>query len=144
MTTDFAGRFGAGDATKDINKAAAGDGKLHKVEGDLGTIMAGLSCGEPCTVGWEMLRRYADHFVSAPDEIAEKGMRLLAKPAAGDALIVSGESGAVTVGLFAELMENEQLSGLREAIGLGPDSKVLCISTEGDTDRESYSRIVHG
>ena len=124
--------------------AAAGDGKLHKVEGDLNTIMAGLSCGEPCTVGWEMLRRYADHFVSVPDEIAEKGMRLLAQPVVGDAPIVSGESGAVTVGLLAELMENEQLAGMREAIGLDPNSKVLCVSTEGDTDRESYDRIVGG
>ncbi|MBQ9044104.1 MAG: diaminopropionate ammonia-lyase [Eggerthellaceae bacterium] len=124
--------------------AVANDGELRKVEGDLGTIMAGLSCGEPCTVGWEMLRRYADHFLSVPDEIAEKGMRILARPVSGDAPIVSGESGAVTIGILAELMENEQLAELREAIGLGPDSKVLCISTEGDTDRESYSRIVYG
>ena len=122
--------------------AEADDGTLHNVDGDLATIMAGLSCGEPCSIGWEMLRRYADHFVSVPDNIAEKGMRILANPLGNDKPIVSGESGAVTTGLVAELMENEELSGIRGSIGLGPDSRVLCISTEGDTDRETYKRIV--
>lgn len=119
-----------------------GDGQPHTVDGDLRTIMAGLSCGEPCTIGWEMLRRYADHFVSVPDEIAEKGMRILATPMGNDKRIVSGESGAVTLGFVAELMQNDELRDIRKAIGLGPDSRVLCISTEGDTDRESYLRIV--
>ena len=122
--------------------AEADDGMVHKVGGDLNTIMAGLSCGEPCAIGWEMLRRFANHFVSVPDEVAEKGMRMLASPRAGDTLVVSGESGAVTTGLVVELMENEGLAGMRDAIGLGPESKVLCISTEGDTDRESYKSIV--
>ncbi|MBP3866842.1 MAG: diaminopropionate ammonia-lyase, partial [Eggerthellaceae bacterium] len=124
--------------------AEADDGALHKVDGDLATIMAGLSCGEPCTIGWEMLRRYADHFVSVPDEIAEKGMRMLAHPHGGDEPIISGESGAVTTGLVAELMTNERLGAIKAAIGLSANSKVLCISTEGDTDRESYKRIVNG
>ena len=124
--------------------AAADDGELHIVGGDLDTIMAGLSCGEPCSIGWQMLSRFADHFVSVPDEIAELGMRVLARPVGEDAPIVSGESGAVTTGFVVELMTNEALAGLRGAIGLGPESKVLCISTEGDTDRESYQRIVGG
>ena len=124
--------------------AAADDGELHIVGGDLDTIMAGLSCGEPCSIGWQMLSRFADCFVSVPDEIAELGMRVLARPVGGDAPIVSGESGAVTTGLVVELMTNESLAGLRAAIGLGPESRVLCVSTEGDTDRESYRRIVGG
>ena len=122
--------------------AAADDGELHTVGGDLDTIMAGLSCGEPCSIGWQMLSRFADCFVSVPDEIAELGMRVLARPVGEDAPIVSGESGAVTTGLVVELMTNEALAGLRDAIGLGSDSRVLCVSTEGDTDRESYQRIV--
>ena len=124
--------------------AEADDGSLHKVEGDLATIMAGLSCGEPCTIGWKMLRRYADHFVSVPDEVAERGMRILADPVGGDEPVVSGESGAVTAGLVAELMTNEGLASIRDGIGLGAESRVLCISTEGDTDRVSYRRIVYG
>ena len=124
--------------------AKADDGELHTVDGDLDTIMAGLSCGEPCSIGWEMLSRYADHFMSVPDKVAEKGMRVLASPGGGDSPIVSGESGAVTAGLVVELMTNESLTELRDVIGLGPKSKALCISTEGDTDRENYKRIVFG
>jgi len=122
--------------------AAAKDGQLHTVDGDMRTIMAGLCCGEPCTVGWEMLRRYADHFVSVPDYVAAKGMRILGNPAGEDTRIISGESGAVTVGFVAELMMNERLGILGDEIGLTADSKVLCFSTEGDTDRENYRKIV--
>ena len=39
--------------------ARAGDGKLHTVDGDMRTIMAGLACGVPCTIGWEELSRNA-------------------------------------------------------------------------------------
>lgn len=54
--------------------------------------MAGLSCGEPCTISWEMPRRYADHFVSVPDYVAAKGMRILGNPAGDDERIISGEN----------------------------------------------------
>ena len=69
-------------------------------------------------------------------------MRVLANPIGQDERIISGESGASTSGFVAELMLNENLGEMREAIGLGSNSRVLCISTEGDTDRENYRRIV--
>ena len=122
--------------------AAANDGKLHKVAGDMDTIMAGLACGEPCTIAWGMLRRYADCFVSIPDAVAAKGMRMLGNPAGNDERIISGESGASTSGFVAELMMNDSLSELRNVIGMGTTSKVLCISTEGDTDQANYRKIV--
>lgn len=122
--------------------AAANDGELHAVGGEMRTIMAGLCCGEPCPIGWEMLKRYADHFLSVPDFVAAKGMRILGNPMGSDARIISGESGAVTVGLVAELMLNDRLSELRREIGLDKESRVLCISTEGDTDKENYRKIV--
>lgn len=122
--------------------AKADDGNLHIVSGDMNTIMAGLACGEPCTVGWEMLRRYADHFVSVPDYVAAKGMRILGNPLTGDEKVISGESGAATTGFVAELMMNESLDDLRKEIGLDENSKVLCFSTEGDTDKENYRKIV--
>ncbi|MBQ9635867.1 MAG: diaminopropionate ammonia-lyase, partial [Acidaminococcaceae bacterium] len=122
--------------------AAANDGTLHTVDGDMDTIMAGLACGEPCSIGWEMLRRYANHYVSVPEYVAAKGMRVLGNPAGDDTRVISGESGAVTSGLVAELMMNESLNELRTAIGLGKDSNILCISTEGDTDRQNYRKIV--
>ena len=122
--------------------AAAWDGRLHVVDGDMDTMMAGLACGEPCTIGWEMLRRYADYYVSVPDYAAAKGMRVLGNPVRGDERIISGESGAVTSGLVAEIMMNDSLREIREKIGLDRKSRVFCISTEGDTDRQNYRRIV--
>ena len=122
--------------------AAAADGKLHSVKGDMDSIMAGLCCGEPCTIGWEILRYYADNFVSVPDSIAAKGMRVLGNPLGGDARVISGESGACTTGFVAELMQNDSLKQIREKIGLTRESRILCISTEGDTDRVNYRNIV--
>ncbi len=117
-------------------------GERYCVTGEMQTIMAGLACGEPCTIGWDILRDHADHFISCPEYVAAKGMRVLGNPVNGDTRVISGESGAVTLGLVAELMQNPSLDWLREPLGLGSDSRVLCISTEGDTDRENYRRIV--
>ena len=122
--------------------AEANDGKIRIVTGDMDTIMAGLACGEPCTVGWEMLKRYADYFVSMPDKVAAKGMRVLGNPLTGDERIISGESGAATTGFVTELMTNESLEYLRKTLGMNEESKVLCFSTEGDTDKKNYRDIV--
>ena len=92
--------------------AQAGDGRLRFVSGRMDTIMAGLACGEPCTLGWEVLRDHADHFVSCPDYVAAQGMRILGSPLPGDERVISGESGAATLGLVAEVMRNEKLAWL--------------------------------
>ena len=39
-------------------------------------------------------------------------------------------------------MTDAELADMRQALGLGPDSRVLCFSTEGDTDHDSWRRIV--
>lgn len=122
--------------------AKANDGKPHFVKGDMNTIMAGLACGEPCTIGWNVLRDYADNFVSMPDYVAAEGMRVLGNPLPGDERVISGESGAATLGFVAEVMRNESLDWLREQLKLDENSRILCFSTEGDTDRENYRRIV--
>ena len=122
--------------------AEARDGKLHFVTGEMNTIMAGLACGEPCTIGWEVLKNCADAFISCPDYVAADGMRILAAPCRGDAPIVSGESGAATVGCVSNILLREDLAELKEKLGLDENSRVLFISTEGDTDRENYRQVV--
>ena len=122
--------------------ADANDGKLHFVKGDLNSIMAGLNCGEPVTIGWPTLENYADYFLSVDDNYTKIGMRLLANPIKNDRKIISGESGAVTSGIVYELMTYDDLKDYREEIGLNKDSVVLCFSTEGDTDKKSYREIV--
>jgi len=121
----------------------AGDGQPHRVEGGLETIMAGLACGEPNPMGWEILRDYADFFVSCPDYVTSEGMRRLAKPISPDRSIVSGESGAVGIGFLELLMRKPNLAGHKNIMRLDKDSIVLAFSTEGDTDPENYRQIVH-
>lgn len=122
--------------------ALANDEKLHFVTGDMDTIMAGLACGEPCTLGWEMLRDYADYFVSMPDYVAAEGMRILGSPLEGDSRIVSGESGAAGLGFAAEILRKDSLKEFRDMLRLDGNSRILCFSTEGDTDRENYRKIL--
>lgn len=122
--------------------AKADDGKLHKAEGSLDSIMAGLCCGEVCTIGWEVLKHHANYFFSCPDYVAADGMRVLGNPIGMDTRVISGESGASTLGLLYHLMTNPQAKGYREEIRLSVDSKVLCFSTEGATDRVNYRHVV--
>lgn len=122
--------------------AQANDGTIHTVTGDLSTIMAGLACGEPCTIGWQVLKDHADHFISMDDSIAELGMRTLGKPIGNDAKIISGESGAATIGFVTELLSNPQYKSLKEKLGINESSVIICISTEGDTDKENYKRVL--
>ena len=122
--------------------ALAGDGDPRIVGGDLQTIMAGLACGEPNTIGWDILRNHASAFISCPDWVSAKGMRMLAAPVKGDPAVVSGESGAVGMGVISTLMTDPAYAKLRDALDLGNDSKVLLFSTEGDTDPIRYREIV--
>jgi len=122
--------------------AAEKDGKIRFVEGDLQTIMAGLACGEPNTISWDILKNHSSFFVSCPDWVSAKGMRMLGAPIKGDPQVVSGESGAVSMGLISSIMQMDELKDLREALKLDKNSKILMFSTEGDTDPESYRNIV--
>lgn len=118
------------------------DGRPHVVTGDLNTIMAGLACGEPNTISWEVLRDYSDMFVSCPDWVAARGMRILGSPIKRDCQVVSGESGAVTAGLLATIMMDEKMKEVRKAFDLNEKSRILLFSTEGDTDPKKYREIV--
>ncbi|CEM61143.1 diaminopropionate ammonia-lyase [Treponema phagedenis] len=122
--------------------AKADDGKLHPVTGDMDSIMAGLNCGEPVTVGWPILKKYAHSFLSVDDCFAAHGMRLLGNPLKNDKKIISGESGAVTAGVVSKLMTDDSLKNIKEKIGLDSSSIVLCFSTEGDTDKDNYLKTV--
>ena len=122
--------------------ALAGDGEPRNVTGDLSTIMAGLACGEPNTISWDILRNHVSAFVSCPDWVSARGMRMLAVPVKGDPTVISGESGAVGMGLLAELMENDWYRELRESIGLDRFSQVLLFSTEGNTDPLKFRKVI--
>ncbi len=122
--------------------ACSADGKPHSVQGDLDTIMAGLACGDPNPLAWQVLSDCADYFAVCPDYVAAKGMRVYGVPLHGDPLIISGESGAVTLGALMYTMLFSGAAGMREDLGLGPDSQVLLINSEGNTSPDDYRNVV--
>jgi len=152
-TTGFySSRFGADRPTTVVvepseaqclyHSAMIGDGNPHDIEGDLQTIMAGLACGEPSPIAWDVLWDTVDAFVSCPDYVAAKGMRVYGVPLHGDPFIVSGESGAVTLGALMFAADYAEFHELKQYIGLGRHSQILLINSEGNTDPEYFRRVV--
>ena len=120
----------------------AGDGRVHTASGSGETVMAGLNCGTPCTLAWEILKEVMSFAISCDDEITLRGMRLLGRPIYPDQRIVSGESGAVGTGLLDALMTEDANQRIREKLRLNADSEVLLFNTEGDTDPDHYRRTL--
>lgn len=118
------------------------DGSTVAAAGALDTISAGLACGEVNPISWDILRNHAVCFAAAEDSVTVRGMRMLSAPFKGDSQVVSGESGAVGFACLAAIMLDEENRNLRDSLNLGAESRVLCISTEGDTDPERYKNIV--
>ncbi|AIR03297.1 diaminopropionate ammonia-lyase [Cedecea neteri] len=117
-------------------------GQIVNVGGDMATIMAGLACGEPNPLGWELLRNCSTQFISCQDSVAALGMRVLGNPLGQDPRVISGESGAVGLGILTAIHYHPQREALMNKLQLGSDSVVLVISTEGDTDVKHYREVV--
>ena len=122
-----------------FNSVKIGDKKPHLTP-DLNTMMAGLSCGMPSILAWDIIVPITDIFVICEDNIAIKGMQILSQPTVGDPSIISGESGAVPIGFLHEVATNPLYSDLMDELQLDVSSKVLFFSTEGDTDPELYKK----
>lgn len=122
--------------------AEKADGEIHSVEGDLNTMMAGLACGKPNPLAWQILKDGSDFFLICSDEIAAEGMRTYYYPENTDQRITSGESGAVTLGVLKAIMKNPAYQNIKTEIGLDETSNVLLFNTEGDTDPENFQKII--
>ncbi|MEM6536769.1 MAG: diaminopropionate ammonia-lyase [Pseudomonadota bacterium] len=109
------------------------------VGGSQKTIMIGIAVGETSYLPWVLFKKYAHSGITVADQYAEEAMRYAASGESGDPVFVSGETGACGI---AALMELEKSPGLRRKLDLDAESSVLLINTEGDTDPESYKRIV--
>ena len=125
-----------------FGSAVAGDGQPHAVTGDLDTIMAGLACGEPNLIGWNILRDFPCAYISCDNYVAANGMRILANPMGSDKAIEAGESGSVGIGVMDLLANHTAFKGIKEALGIGPQSKLLIFNTEGATDPVNYQEIL--
>ncbi|TQV88718.1 diaminopropionate ammonia-lyase [Aliikangiella coralliicola] len=125
-----------------------GDGKPHRYFGDpetgnLETIMAGLACGEPSSSAWAILSSICAAFIVCSDEVSMSGMKRYANPIADDPAIVSGESGAVTLGLVETLLKDPQHADVLSSLAIDSNARILLFSTEGDTDPDIYQQIIN-
>ena len=116
--------------------------EIVNVGGDMDTIMAGLACGEPNIISWDILKNFSSYFIAMEDHLAARGCRVLGAPLPGDPRVISGESGASAMGFLTELLSKDYLKDLRDKAGLNESSQILLFSTEGDTDPDNYRRIV--
>jgi diaminopropionate ammonia-lyase len=103
------------------------------------TVMAMLECYDPSPLAFRILARAADAFMTVEEEDAVAIMRRLAHPAAGDRPVVAGESGGVGLAGLVRAMADP---AIRAELGLGPDSRILVVNTEGATDPDRYRELV--
>ncbi|WP_156890561.1 diaminopropionate ammonia-lyase [Sporosarcina ureae] len=119
-------------------------GSYTTVSGDLETIMAGLSVGEPNTEAWKTLQSVTDAYITLPDYVSARGMRVLSSPLGDDQRIISGESGAANAVGLLSLLNCADGKKMRDALQLNEESVVLVFNTEGNTDPEGFENIIWG
>jgi len=120
----------------------ANDGLPHPTQGKLNTLMAGLACGVPSLTAWKILKQSAKFFIRCDDRYTKQGICRYANPVGDDRRIISGESAAVTLGLLETIMRDPNYNIIRQELALDSNSKVLLLSTEGNTDDASYRNIL--
>ena len=110
--------------------------------GKLESIMAGLNCGIPSLSAWEILKNSVDAAMEVEDIFAENAMRKLYHPCGEDPRVIGGESGVGGLAGLLAVTTDSRFSELKAALGIGPASKILVYNTEGDTDPETFRRII--
>jgi len=111
-------------------------GKPVAVEGDLDTLMAGLSCGEVSALAWEILNPGANDFMTVSEDAVAPCMRMLAN---GKPAIEAGESAVAGLAAFIAARDDKAMSS---TLGLDESSRIFVIGTEGATDPELYHELV--
>jgi diaminopropionate ammonia-lyase len=114
-------------------------GGATEIAKNVSTIMSMLECYRPSDIAWPVLDKYADAFITLPENAAPDIMKYLARPLGADPIIVAGESGGVGL---AGLIAAAQDSHIREMLKLNHQSRVLTFITEGATAPENYRQIV--
>jgi diaminopropionate ammonia-lyase len=107
--------------------ASARAAALTGVRGSLATVMAGLACGVPSTLAFEIARRRASAFLQIPDTDALSAQQALADGAGTD-LPQIGETG---IAGLAGLLAVCRRADWRSRLGLNARSNVLLFATEG-------------
>lgn len=114
-------------------------GVLTTIAGTLETVSAGLACGAPSPLALTIINSGAHAVLAVDDDAIIQAMRVLARPVTGDSAIVAGASGAAGLAGLQATLQNKELC---KQLEIGPDSHVLLINTESDTDRDDYLALL--
>lgn len=98
------------------------------------TIMTHLNRGIPCLITWPIIQKQVNCICICEDDAAIRGMHVLKT---ND--IISGPSGALTMGLVDRIVKSD---ALRNQFQIQQDASILLINTEGDTDPFFYQSMV--
>lgn len=106
------------------------------------TIMAGLNCGTPSTIAFEILKAGIDAFLLISDQYTIGAIKHLNAPMPNDPYIASGESGAAGLGGLLATLNNPALIELKKYLKLDQNSNILVFNTENVTDSDLTNRIL--
>jgi diaminopropionate ammonia-lyase len=122
-------------------KASAEAGHPVAVHGPLNTTMAGLRNREVSPTAFASLLPNVDLFMAIGDGWAHEAMRTLAHSRPGDPSIAAGASGSAALGGVLALCKAESVQHLRHDLGIGAQSRVLAIVSEGVTDPDLWASV---
>jgi len=114
-----------------------GNGEPLPTRGKQTSMMVGLNCGIPSPVAWPIIRDAMHLFIGVTDDYAIEAMKMYHREG-----VVSGESGSAGLAGLIALMKDSNLEAVRKQFHFGPQSRVLLINTEGDTDPVKYREII--
>lgn len=103
-----------------------------------GTGMAGLDCATPSIDAWPTLRDGLTGTIAVSDAEAQQAMRLLAQHG-----LTIGDCGAAAFAALIALATDDDCAALRAAVGLGSETHVLCIGSEGASNPAAYAQVLN-
>lgn len=109
-----------------------------RIEGDLDTVMGGLSVGEVSLTAWKTIERIVGDYLVIADEAAVRTMTLLGAGHYGDAPLVVGDAGSAGLAGFIEAATD---GSIRASLALDEQSVILTIITEGAVDEAGYREL---
>lgn len=126
-------------ATSDCLRRSLAAGRPTTLADAGESVMDGLVVGTPSRVAWPVLAAGLDAAATVADAEAVRCLREIAAGAHGDAPLGIGETGIAAVATLCAAARDRRS---RDALGIGPASRLLAIACEGVTDSEVFARLV--
>jgi diaminopropionate ammonia-lyase len=123
-------------------QASVREGQPTAVPGPFETVMGGLRCGEMSPMVLPAVRALVAGYVAIEDAFVFEAMRLLARPAPPDPPVRSGASGAAALGGLLATLVTDACSELKQRMGLGVDSRITVLVSEGVTDPAVFAEAL--